>query len=58
MTKPTKEQIKAVLEEVEELNLPDGAHWAMVHDRLGMDHGDVFDIMAADPEYFDIEMGE
>lgn len=52
MRKPTKQEVRDVIEEVEELDLPDGAHWALIHDRLGLEYGDVFDIIAADPEYF------
>jgi hypothetical protein len=53
MPRPTKEQVKAVIDEVDALDLPDGAHWAMVHERLGLEYGgDVFDYIAADPEFF------
>lgn len=34
MPRPTKEQVKAVIDEVDALDLPDGAHWAMVHDHV------------------------
>lgn len=51
----TKEQVKAVMEEVEALDLPAGAHWAMIHERLGLEYGDVFDFIAADPEFFGYE---
>lgn len=50
--KPTKDRVKAALEEVDALNLPDGAHWALVHEKLGLEYGDVFDIIAADPKFF------
>lgn len=49
---PTKEQVKDVINQVDELDLPDGAYWALIHDRLGLDYGDVFDIIAENPEYF------
>ena len=53
MTEPDmKQRIKDVMEEVEELDLGDGAHWALIHDRLGMEYGDVFDWIAEDPEFF------
>lgn len=55
MSKPTKEEVKSVLEELEELDLPDGAFWAMAHDRLGLDYGDVFDYISEDPAYFGYE---
>jgi len=52
MGKPSKQEVKDVMEDVEELDLPDGAHWALIHDLLGLDYGDVFDFIAADPEFF------
>lgn len=48
----TKEEVKQVMDEVDELDLPDGAHWALVHERLGLEYGDVFDIIASDPAFF------
>ena len=51
----TKEQVKAVMDEVDELDLPDGAHWALVHERLGLAYGDVFTIISAHPEFFRVE---
>ena len=51
---PTKEEVKSVIDDVEALDLPDAAHWAMVHERLGLDYGDVFEIMAADPKFFGV----
>lgn len=55
MADVTKERVKEVMEEVDALDLPDGAHWAMVHERLGMDYGDVFDVIANDPLFFDVK---
>ncbi|MCO5157533.1 MAG: hypothetical protein M9945_12435 [Aquamicrobium sp.] len=55
MSKPTKQEIRDVIEEVEELDLPDGAHWALIHDRLGLEYGDVFDLIAEDLEFFGAE---
>ena len=52
MTKPSKERIKEVLDEVEELDLPDGAYWAMVHEQLGLEYGEVMDAIADDPDYY------
>lgn len=52
--KPSKRTIRLVLNEVETLGLPDGAHWVMVHERLGLEYGEVFPLMSADPEYFDL----
>lgn len=52
MSNPSKERVKEVLEEVEELDLPLGAYWALVHERLGFEYGDVFEIIANDPDYF------
>lgn len=50
--RPTKEQVRAVIEEVDALDLPDGAHWAMIHDKLNLDYGDVFEYISDDPAYF------
>ena len=50
--KPAKAQVKAVIDEVRELDLPDGAHWMMIHERLGLPYGDVFYFIAEDPEFF------
>lgn len=52
MAKPTKERVKEVMDEVDELGLPDGAHWQMIHDKLNLPYGDVFDYIAADPTFF------
>lgn len=52
MTRPSKEKIKEVMEQVEALDLPDGAHWALIHELLELDYGDVFDLLAEDHEYF------
>lgn len=51
----SKEMVKQVMDEVDDLDLPDGAHWALVHERLGLEYGDVFDIIAADPVFFGAE---
>lgn len=51
--RPSKERVRSVINEVEALDLPDGAHWAMIHDRLGLEYGDVFDYIAEDPKFFD-----
>lgn len=52
MGKPSKQEVKFVMEDVEELGLPDSAYWMLVHERLDLDYGDVFDFIAADPEFF------
>lgn len=51
-SRPSKALVKSVMDDVEALDLPDGAHWAMIHERLGLEYGDVFEYIAADPEYF------
>lgn len=45
MPTPTKERIQEVLDECEELDLPDGAYWMLVHEKLGLEYGDVFDLI-------------
>lgn len=52
MARPTKEEVRDVMEEVEELDLPEGAHWMLIHQKLGLEYGDVFDYIAADPEFY------
>jgi hypothetical protein len=54
-TNAYKAKVKAVMEDVDALDLPDGAHWALIHEQLGLEYGDVFDIIAADPSFFDYE---
>jgi hypothetical protein len=49
---PSKERVREVMADVDEMGLPDGAHWAMVHERLGLEYGDVFDIIDSDPDFF------
>jgi hypothetical protein len=41
----TKDRIEAVLDEVEEMKLPDGAYWMMCHEKLGLEYGDLFPLM-------------
>lgn len=48
----SKEDVKRVMDEVDALDLPDGAHWMLVHERLGLEYGDVFEIISADPKFF------
>ena len=43
---PTIEEIEAVMDMVEDDDLPDGAYWHKVHEILGLDYGDVFSILA------------
>jgi hypothetical protein len=40
------------MREADDLDLSDGAYWALVHDRLGLKYGAVFDYIAADPDFF------
>lgn len=35
--KPTKDEVKRVMDEVDALDLPDGVHWGVVHERLGLE---------------------
>lgn len=52
---PTKKQLRDVIEEIDDLDLPDGAHWQMIHDHLGLEYGVVFDMIAEDPEFYGAE---
>lgn len=59
MARPSKERVRDVMQEVDAMDLPDGAHWAMVHDKLGLEYGDVFDYIAEDPAFFGcVEKGD
>lgn len=49
---PEPERVRAVMREADDLDLSDGAYWALVHDRLGLKYGAVFDYIAADPDFF------
>lgn len=48
----TKEDVRRVMADVDALDLADGAHWALVHEMLGLEYGDVFDIIGTDPAFF------
>jgi hypothetical protein len=48
----TKEQVKAAMEDPSIQDLPDGAYWSLVHERLGLPYGRVFKFIAEDPEFF------
>lgn len=52
MSEPTKHEVRDILEKLEDLDLPDGAYWSLVHYRLGLEYGDVFEIIAEDPDFF------
>ena len=49
---PTRERVKRVMEEVDALGLTDEAYWAAVQKMLGLDEGEVFEIIAEDMTYF------
>ena len=51
---PDKHEIKVALEIASEANLPDGAYWQMVHDILKLEYGDVFPIIAEDPDFYNL----
>jgi len=53
---PELEDVRRVMAEVDALDLSDGAHWALVHEMLGLEYGDVFDIIASDPEFFGVDI--
>lgn len=50
--RPSKERVRDVMNEVDALDLSDGAHWALIHDRLGLEYGDVFDYVTSDPKFY------
>lgn len=52
--KPTKERVKQVIDEMDD-NLPDGAYWSIVHQKLGLEYGEVFTIMSDNPDYFGLK---
>lgn len=52
MAKPTKERVSEVMREVDKLDLPEGAHWQLIHEKLGLNYGEVFDYIADDPAFF------
>lgn len=52
----TKEQVRDTIEYVEELDLADGASWMLVHEMLGLEYGEVFDIIAKHPAFFGVEI--
>ena len=49
---PTRERVKRVMEEVDAIGLSDEAYWAAVQKMLGLDKGEVFEIIAEDMTYF------
>ena len=49
---PTRERVKRVMEEVDALGLSNEAYWAAVQKMLGLDEGEVFEIIAKDMTYF------
>ena len=57
MKQPTKQRVREVMQEVDVLDLPDGAYWMLIHERLGLSYGDVFDFIASDPDFFGYESG-
>ena len=48
----TKERLKQVMDDVEDMDLPDGAHWALINQLMNFDHGDAESIIADDPDFF------
>lgn len=51
----TKERLRDVMREVDTYNLPEGAYWALVHELMGMEYGDVFPIIGDDTDFFEYE---
>lgn len=52
MAKPTKEEVLKVMKQIDAADLPDGAYWQLVHEKLKLSYGDVFEYIAADPVFF------
>ena len=48
----TKERLKQVMDDVEDMDLPDGAHWALINQMMNFDYGDAESIIAEDPDFF------
>lgn len=46
------ERVKRVYDEVDALGLPDGAHWALVGERLGMEGYEVMEVIGDNPTFF------
>jgi hypothetical protein len=53
----TKEDVARVMDEVEdEEHDDDDQYWIEVHERLGLEYGEVFEIIAADLHFFGMPM--
>ena len=52
MSRPSKERVREVIQEVDALDLLDGVHWALIQKKLGLSYGEVFDYIAEDPAFF------
>lgn len=52
MARPSKETVRDTIRAVDLLDLPDGAHWQLIHERLGLPYGEAFEIIAEDPKFF------
>lgn len=55
-TKPTKEDVLKVMHKVDAMNLPDGAHWMLIHEKLNLPYGDVFEYFEKDPAFFGVKV--
>ena len=51
--RPTREQVKAVIAEVTNLELSIEECFFQIHDRLGLEYGELWDYVAEDPVFFD-----
>lgn len=54
--KPTKWQIRNIMFEIdiEQPNISESSYWVLVHNRLNLEYGEIFDIIAKDPKFFDL----
>jgi hypothetical protein len=48
-------KVKQTIEEVSALHLPPEEFWQMVEERLGVEHGDAFEMLIEDPVAFGLD---
>jgi len=50
-----KRRLKALVDDESLEDMPDGAYWGIVNERLGLEYGEAQEIIAGDPAYFGYE---